>query len=153
MIFEVLSVGLIVSACLALFLDEVQYAVAALSGTFLFTALIYALNGSIYGAVFQFAVGVGTLAILFLSGEMLSEKPTKKTSPGKVAALIGGGIALSLPAVFLSVTGTPEMTSQASFGVSLWDLRGLDIILQAVVVLTIALGIYIVLHEKKRGIH
>ncbi len=153
MIFEVLSVGLIVSACLALFLDEVQYAVAALSGTFLFTALIYALNGSIYGAVFQFAVGVGTLAILFLSGEMLSEKPKKNTSAGKLAAIIGGGIVLSLPAVFLSVSGTPAMTSEASFGVSLWDLRGLDIVLQAVVVLTIALGIFIVLHEKKRGAH
>jgi NADH:ubiquinone oxidoreductase subunit 6 (subunit J) len=153
LIFEVLSVGLIVSACLALFLDEVQYAVAALSGTFLFTALIYALNGSIYGAVFQFAVGVGTLAILFLSGEMLSEKPKKNTSAGKLAAIIGGGIVLSLPAVFLSVSGTPAMTSEASFGVSLWDLRGLDIVLQAVVVLTIALGIFIVLHEKKRGAH
>jgi len=153
MILEALSVGLIVSACLALFLDEVQYAVAALSGTFLFTALIYALNGSIYGAVFQFAVGVGTLAILFLSGEMLSEKTKKKTSPGKFAALVGAGISLSLPAVFLSVSGTPAMTSEASFGISLWDTRGLDIVLQAVVVLTIALGIFIVLHEKKRGAH
>jgi NADH:ubiquinone oxidoreductase subunit 6 (subunit J) len=153
MIFEILSIGLIVSACLALFLDEVQYAVAALSGTFLFTALIYALNGSIYGAVFQFAVGIGTLAILFLSGEMLSEKTNKKTSPGKLAAIIGGGIALSLPAIFLSVSGSPGASSEASFGVALWDLRGLDVVLQAVVVLTIALGIFIVLHEKKRGAH
>ncbi|MGD6808349.1 MAG: hypothetical protein ACQCN3_01480 [Candidatus Bathyarchaeia archaeon] len=151
MIFEILSVGLIVSACLALFLDEVQYAVAALSGTFLFTALIYALNGSIYGAVFQFAVGIGTLAILFLSGEMLSEKAKKKTSPGKFAALFGGGVVLSLPAIFLSVSGTPGETSDVSFGPALWDLRGLDVVLQAVVVLTIALGIFIVLHQKKRG--
>jgi NADH:ubiquinone oxidoreductase subunit 6 (subunit J) len=151
MIFEILSVGLIVSACLALFLDEVQYAVAALSGTFLFTALIYALNGSIYGAVFQFAVGIGTLAILFISGEMLSEKAKTKTSPRKFAALFGGGVALSLPAIFLSVSGTPGETSDVSFGPALWDLRGLDVVLQAVVVLTIALGIFIVLHQKKRG--
>ncbi len=151
MIFEILSVGIIVSACLALFLDEVQYAVAALSATFLFTALIYALNNSIYGAVFQFAVGIGTLAILFLSGEMLSEKTKKKTSPGKFAALVGGGIGLSLPAVFLSVSGSPGATSDATFGPALWDLRGLDVVLQAVVVLTIALGIFIVLYQKKRG--
>ena len=151
MIFEVLSVGLIVSACLALFLDEIQYAVAALAGTFLFTALIYASTGSYYGAVFQFAVGIGTLAILFLSGEMLSEKEKKKTSPAKLAALIGGGVALSLPAVFLSVSKTPTMISEAGFGDALWNLRGLDVVLQALVVLTIALGIFIVLHEKKRG--
>ncbi len=151
MIFEVLSVGLIVSACLALFLDEIQYAVAALAGTFLFTALIYASTGSYYGAVFQFSVGIGTLAILFLSGEMLSEKPKNKTSTAKLAALIGGGVALSLPAVFLSVSGTPIVTSEAGFGDALWNLRGLDVVLQALVVLTIALGIFIVLHEKKRG--
>lgn len=154
MILEVLSVGLIVSAVLALFLDEVQYAVAALAATFLFTALIYAVNGSIYGAVFQFAVGIGTLAILFLSGEMLSEKPLKKSSPGKVGALIGGGVALSLPAVFLSVSGSPAASSDATtFGVALWDQRGLDVVLQAIVVLTIALGVFIVLYQKKRGAH
>ena len=87
MILEILSIGLIVSACLALFLDEVVYSVAALSGTFLFTALLYYVNGAIYAAIFQFAVGVGTLAILFLSGEMLSDKSTKKTSPKKTLSL------------------------------------------------------------------
>ena len=71
MILEILSVGLIISACLALFLDEAVYSVAALAGTFLFTSLIYALDGGVFAAIFQFAVGVGTLSILFLSGEML----------------------------------------------------------------------------------
>ena len=36
MILEIISVGLIVSACLALFLDEMVYSVAALAGNFLF---------------------------------------------------------------------------------------------------------------------
>ncbi len=106
MILEILSVGLIISACLALFLDEVVYSVAAFAGTFLFTALLYAVNGSTYAAIFQFAVGVGTLAILFLSGEMLSDKPVKKTSPEKLAALLGIGVVLSLPAIFLSVSAS-----------------------------------------------
>lgn len=150
MMLEILSVGLIVSACLALFLDEIHYAVGALAGTFLFISLLYALNGAIYGAVFQFAVGIGTLTILFLSGEMLSEKTKKKTSPKKFAALIGGGIALSLPAIFLAASGTPSETSTASIGVALWELRGLDAILLALIVLTLALGIFIVLHEHKK---
>jgi NADH:ubiquinone oxidoreductase subunit 6 (subunit J) len=150
MIFEILSVGLIVSACLALFLDEVHYAVGALAGTFLCISLIYALNGAIYGAVFQFAVGIGTLTILFLSGEMLSEKTKKKTSPKKLAALLSGAVILSLPAIFLTVSGTPVEASTVSLGEAIWDIRGLDIILQALVVLTIALGIFIVLHEHKK---
>ena len=105
MIFEILAVGLIISAVLALFLDEVIYSVAALAGTFLFTALIYVENGAVFAAVFQFAVGVGTLAILFLSGEMLGDKPKKKTSPKRTGALVGVGAVLSLPAIFLQCHG------------------------------------------------
>jgi NADH:ubiquinone oxidoreductase subunit 6 (subunit J) len=150
-ILEILSIGLIVSACLALFLDEVIYSVAALSGTFLFTALLYYVNGAIYAAIFQFAVGVGTLAILFLSGEMLSDKSTKKTSPKKTVALIGAGLVLTLPAIFLSVSSSTGVYSNASFGDALWNLSGVDVILQALVILTVALGIAIILYEQKKG--
>jgi NADH:ubiquinone oxidoreductase subunit 6 (subunit J) len=151
MILEALSIGLIVSACLALFLDEAVYSVAALAGTFLFTALIYVLNGAVFVAIFQFAVGVGTLAILFLSGEMLSDKPTKKTSPKSTVALIGTGVVLSLPAIFLSVSSSAGSGSNVSFGDALWNLRGVDVILQGLVILMVALGIAIVLYEKKNG--
>jgi len=149
-VVEILSVGLIVSAVLALFLDEVVYAVAALSGTFLFTAIIYALNGSVFAAIFQFAVSVGTLSILFLSGEMLGDKPTKKTSSNRVLALIAGGVALSLPAIFLSISGVSGATSDISFGDALWGTRGMDVIFQALVILTVAMGIAIVLYQKKK---
>jgi NADH:ubiquinone oxidoreductase subunit 6 (subunit J) len=151
MIFEILAVGLLVSAVLALFLDEVVYSVAALAGTFLFTSLIYALNGAAFAAIFQFVVGIGTLAILFLSGEMLGEKSAKKTSPNRVLALVGGGVVLSLPAVFLSVSGATGTVSDVTFGDALWNIRGLDVVLQAFVILTVALGIAIVLYEKRKG--
>jgi NADH:ubiquinone oxidoreductase subunit 6 (subunit J) len=151
MILEIISIGLIVSACLALFLDEMVYSVAALSGTFIFTAILYILNGSAFAAIFQFVVGIGTLAILFLSGEMLGDKPTKKTSPKKTLALIGVGVVLSLPAIFISFSGSTATTSDATFGDALWNLRGMDVVLQALVILTIALGIAIVLYEKKKG--
>jgi NADH:ubiquinone oxidoreductase subunit 6 (subunit J) len=150
-IFEILSVGLLVSAVLALFIDEVVYSVAALAGTFLFTAIIYALSGSVFAAVFQFAVSVGTLAILFLSGEMLGDRPLKKTSSTKIAALIGGGIVLSLPAIFLSVSSGAGVVVDNSFGDALWNLRGMDVLFQAIVILTVAIGIAIVLYEKKKG--
>jgi NADH:ubiquinone oxidoreductase subunit 6 (subunit J) len=151
MILEALSIGLLVSACLALFLDEAVYSVAALAGTFLFTALLYLENGAVYAAIFQFAVGVGTLAILFLSGEMLSDKPANKTSLEKIIALIGAGVVLSFPAIFLSVSGSTGVYSDASFGNALWNLSGVDVILQALVILTVTLGIAIVLHERRNG--
>ena len=151
MILEILSIGLIVSACLALFLDEAVYSVAALAGTFLFTALIYALDGAVFVAIFQFAVGVGTLTILFLSGELLSEKPVNKTSPNKALALIAGGVVLSLPALFLSISGSTSAGVNITFGNGLWNLNGMDVILQGLVILTVALGIVIVLYEKRNG--
>lgn len=151
MIFEVLSVGLIISACLALFLDEAVYSVAALSGTFLFTSLIYALSGAVFASVFLFAVGVGTLAVLFLSGEMLSDKLKKKTSVKKTAGLVGVGGVLSLPTLFLSISSATATEANVSFGDALWNLRGFDVVLQGLVILTIALGITIVLYEKRSG--
>jgi NADH:ubiquinone oxidoreductase subunit 6 (subunit J) len=150
MIFEILAVGLIISAVLALFLDEVVYSVAALSGTFLFTALIYYLNGATYAAIFQFVVGIGTLAILFLSGEMLGDKSTKKASPAKTGGLIGAGVVLSLPAIFLSVSGQTTAGATVDIGEALWNLRGVDVLLQAIVIFTIALGIGIVLYERRK---
>ena len=150
MIFEIIAVGLIISAVLALFLDEVVYSVAALSGTFFFIALLYLENGALYAAIFQFAVGVGTLAILFLSGEMLGDKPAKKTSPQRVGALIGVGAVLSLPAIFLSVSGSTATIPESSIGDALWNIRGLDVLLQALVIFTVALGIAIILHEKRK---
>lgn len=150
LVLDVLSIGLIVSACLALFVDEAVYSVAALAGTVLFTALIYVESGAVYAAIFQFAVGVGTLAILFLSGEMLSDKPTTKTSPKKTAELIGAGIVLSLPGIFLAVPGSTA-GSGVAFPDALWNLRGLDVVLQALVILMVALGIGIALYTRKKG--
>jgi NADH:ubiquinone oxidoreductase subunit 6 (subunit J) len=150
MIIEILAIGLIISAVLALFLDEVIYSVAALAGTFLFTALIYVLSGALYAGIFQFAVSIGTLAILFLSGEMLGEKSAKKASPAKTAGLVGAGALLSLPAIFLSVSGTTTVAADVNFGDALWNLRGVDVLLQAIVILTVALGISIVLFERRK---
>lgn len=151
MILEILSICLIISACLALFLDEIMYSVAALAGTFLFTALLYYVNGAIFAAIFQFAISIGTLAVLFLSGEILSEKSTKKTSPKKLVVLNGIGFVLSLPAILLSASNPTGEYSEASFGTALWDLSSIDVILQALVILIVTLGITIILYEKGKG--
>ncbi|NLB76651.1 MAG: hypothetical protein GX799_09335 [Crenarchaeota archaeon] len=150
MIIEILAIGLIISAVLALFLDEVVYSVAALAATFLLTALIYVLNGAVFAGIFQFAVSIGTLAILFLSGEMLGEKPSKKASSLRIGGLVGVGFLLSLPAIFLSVSGVSHVAPDVEFGDALWNLRGVDVLLQAIVILTVAIGISIVLFERRK---
>jgi NADH:ubiquinone oxidoreductase subunit 6 (subunit J) len=151
MILEVLSAGLVITACLAIFLDEAVYSVVALAGTFLFTSLLYALSGAVIVAVFQFAVGAGTLAVLFLSGEMLSERPLKKTLPKNLLIVVLAGVLLSLPPIFLSISAPATEVSGVSFGEALWTLRAGDVAIQGLVIMTVALGIAIVLYEKKNG--
>jgi NADH:ubiquinone oxidoreductase subunit 6 (subunit J) len=151
MILELLSAGLVIAACLAIFLDEAVYSVVALAGTFLLTSLLYALNGAVFVAVFQFAVGAGTLAILFLSGEMLSEKPLKKTTSKNLLTVAVAGALLSLPTIFLSISTPGNETTNVSFGEALWTLRAADVVLQGLVIMMVALGIVIVLYEKRSG--
>jgi NADH:ubiquinone oxidoreductase subunit 6 (subunit J) len=152
MIIELLAVGLVVSACLAIYLDEAVYSVAALAGMFIFIAIIYALNGAIFVAVFQFAVSIGMLSVLFLSAEMLSEKPDKKEPAKNIFLVIIAGLLLSVPAIFLSVTTSPANVSlDVSFAQALWNLRAIDVILQGLVMMTVAIGAAIILYERKES--
>jgi NADH:ubiquinone oxidoreductase subunit 6 (subunit J) len=149
-LIEVVSVGLVVSACLAIFLDEAIYSVAALAATFMLTSVLYALSGAVYVALFQFAVGIGTLSILFLSGEMLSDKPLTKTKPLAMVGVGILGVVLSLPAFFISISSPNNVTSSASFGDALWNYNAVDVVLQGLVILTVAIGVTIILHQRRK---
>jgi hypothetical protein len=56
-----------------------------------------------------------------------------------------------LPAIFLSISEMPVALSGISFGEALWDMRAVDVVLQGFVIMTVALGVVIVLHEKRKG--
>jgi NADH:ubiquinone oxidoreductase subunit 6 (subunit J) len=149
-IVELIAIGLVISACLAIYLDEAIYSVAALAGALILMAIIYALNGAIFAAVFQFAVSIGTLSVLFLSAEMLSEKPDKPESVRKIFTVIIAALLLSVPVIFLSVMTSPTyVSSDVSFAEALWNLRAIDVVLQGLVMMTVAIGAAIILHEKK----
>ena len=151
MIVELISAGLIISACLAIFFDEAIYSVAALAGTLMLTSLLYATNGAYFAAIFQFAVAVGTLSILFLSGEMLSEKPATQA---KLSTSVGVGVlgaVLSLPAIFISIYTPTPASNSVTFGNALWNLDAVDVVLQGLVILVVALGITVVLYERRKN--
>ena len=150
MILEIIGVGLLIAACLAILLDEAVYSVAALAATFLLTAVLFAFSDAIFAAIFQFAIGIGTVAILFLEGETLSEKTSTKMKLTTPAIAIAVGIILSIPAIFLTVSSPNTLSADEGFTAALWDLRALDVVLQGLVILTLAIGIAIVLHERKK---
>jgi NADH:ubiquinone oxidoreductase subunit 6 (subunit J) len=149
MIVELVAVGLVVSACLAIYLDEAVYSVASLACMFVLTTTLYALSAAVFVAVFQLAVAAGTLAVLFLAGEMLSEKPVKEKPLKKTFLVALLAVALSFPSIFLSVAVTPtDVSPSFSFADALWNFRAIDVILQGLVIMTVALGIAIFLHER-----
>jgi NADH:ubiquinone oxidoreductase subunit 6 (subunit J) len=152
MIVELIAVGLVFSACLAIYLDEAVYSITSLACTIVFLTLLYALNGAPYAAVFQLALGAGTLAIFFLAGEMLSEKPNGKKPVKNILFVSVLSLLLVLPSFFFSITVTPaNFSSNITFESTLWNLRSIDVILQGLVILTLTLGIVIILHEEERG--
>lgn len=150
MILELVAVGLVVSAFLAVHLDGAVYSVASLTSTIILVAILYSLNNATLVAVFQLAIGVGTLAVLFLSSEMLSEKPSEKKRLKSTFLAVAVALLLSIPSIFLSVGTIPtHVSSSVSFPEALWNLRAIDVVLQGLVIMTVALGIAIVLYDKK----
>lgn len=143
---------MVVSAFLAIYLNDAVYSVASLASTLVLVAILYSLNDAVFAAVFQLGISVGALAVLFLSGETLSEKMDRKKPLRSAFLAIAVALVLSIPSIFFSV-GTPSTTvsSEVSFPEALWNLRVLDIVLQGLVIMTVALGIAIVLHAKKDG--
>ncbi len=150
MILELLATGLVVSAFLAVYLDDAVYSVSSLTGTLILSAFLYSLNDATFAAVFQLAIGVGTLAVLFLSGEMISEKPSGKKLLKNAFVAVATALLLSGPSIFLSVGAiSTSVSSKVSFPDALWNLRAIDVVLQGLVIMTVASGIAIVLYGKK----
>jgi NADH:ubiquinone oxidoreductase subunit 6 (subunit J) len=149
-ILEILAIALVVSALLAVILDDAVYSVASLAITLMLVAILYSLNDASFAAVFQLGISIGTLAVLFLSGETLSEKTNQRKPLRKAFLATIVAILLSVPSLLISV-GAPSssISSDVSFPEALWNLRAIDIVLQGLVILTVALGIAIVLRTKK----
>lgn len=135
---------------MAIWLDNAVYSVAALTGVLVLVAILYSLNDAGFAAVFQLGISMGTLAVLFLSGETLTEKTNQRKPLKKAFLAVIAAILLSLPSLLISVgTPTTNASAQVSFPQALWNLRAVDIVLQGLVIMTVALGIAIVLHVKK----
>jgi NADH:ubiquinone oxidoreductase subunit 6 (subunit J) len=149
---ELLAIGLVVSAFLAVILDDAVYSVVSLATTLMLMAILYSLNDASFAAVFQLGISVGTLAVLFLSSETLSEKTNQRKPLRKVLLATVAAILLSVPSFLVSVGGpSSNVSSDVSFPEALWNLRAIDIVLQGLVIMTVALGIAIVLRTKKES--
>jgi len=147
---DAFAVALVVSAFLALHLRNVAYAVISFGVMFTALSALYFSLGGPFAAVFQLVVAVGTIAVFFLAGEMLTPK---RETPQKLDNKILGVIiafGLSFPSILLDFEPSGSMkTHNLPFSSALWEFRALDVIGQGVVVLALALGVVMVLKERK----
>jgi len=148
---EILAVALVVSAFLAVHLENTMHAVISFGSMFtVLSALYFALNTP-FAALFQLIIAVGTVAVFFLAGEMLTPK-TK--SHQKLRNIVLGAViavGLSLPSILLDLQADTLMNPHnLSFSSALWEFRALDVIAQGVVILVLALGAATVLKERRK---
>lgn len=149
---DILAVVLVVSALFAIENKRPIISVASLTAFFLALSFLYFSLGAVFAAVFQLAIGISTVAVLFLVGQMFQEKTSRPNSLNKKIAALGAFVAVALPSVIgLGQTEAAVSSSNLPFSVALWDLRALDVLAQAVVLLVAAIGVAVVLSERRRG--
>lgn len=150
LILEILIIGLIVTALLAINVDDPIYSVISLACVFIITSLLYLMNGAYYAAIFQFVIAIGTLAILFVTAETLDEtRIEKKTSKFPIGTIVAALI-LAIPVIFFTIPVIriiPEPAGNLPY--ILWNLRSVDVILQGIIMLVIAIGMIILLKREK----
>ena len=154
MILEFLAVGIIFTAILAINLDDPFYSILSLGGVLIISALLYLINEAYFAAIFQFATGIGTIAVLLVLGETLDKGEQQKEKTKIPVGTIIAAILLSIPVLFFTIPVIqiiPEPTIGVPF--NLWDLRSVDVLSQGVVILILAIGMIIILrHEKEDGL-
>ena len=150
MIVEFLAVGIIFAAFLAINLDDSFYSILSLGAVLIISSLLYFFNDAYFAAIFQFATGTGTLAVLLVLGETLDiDKPHREKQEIPTGTIVAA-ILLSIPVLFFTIPILriiPEPTSGVPY--SLWDLRSVDVLLQGVVILVLSIGIIFLLKPDK----
>jgi multisubunit Na+/H+ antiporter MnhB subunit len=147
----VLAIGMVVSAVFAIYLKETVSSVLSLSTMMILLSLLYFNMNAPFAALFQLALGAGTSAIFLLAGDTLTKKSDEKTSTKTLLVGIVASAVLSIP-ILVGTIATQPFTQSAEFSLSaaLWDLRAVDVLAQGLVILTAALGVVLLLKEKRR---
>ena len=148
---SVLAVGMVVSAVFAIYLKETVSSVLSLSTMMILLSLLYFNMNAPFAALFQLALGAGTSAIFLLAGDTLTKKSEAKTSTKTLLVGLVVSAFLSVPVLVGSVAiNVFTQPSEFSLSSALWDLRGVDVLAQGLVILTAALGVVILLKEERR---
>jgi len=145
-----LAIGLVTSAVFAIYLKETVASVLSLGSMLVLLSLLYFSLNAPFAAIFQLALGIGTVAVFLLAGDTLTKKSDEKTSSKTKILGLFAAVILSIP-VIVGTAATQTLTREINLSLSsaLWDLRAIDVLAQGIVVLTVALGVVFLLKEER----
>lgn len=123
-----------------------------LAGSSALLSLIFYLVGAYLVAVIELSVGAGLVTVLFVFAiSIAGEEAVELHSP--VPKTLGGGLVL-LAAILLGWLSLPAGTGQPpvaepSLSEMIWQIRGLDVLVQVVLIFSGVLGLLGLLAEEK----
>jgi uncharacterized MnhB-related membrane protein len=154
MLTALLAAGAVLCALQALLSDRLLASAIWLAGVSALSAILFYLLGAREVAVVELSVGVGLVTVLFVfainiaGDEMTRSRPMLLRLLAWLLALTAvallGWVALPGPAV-----RSPLL--EATFQTLVWDQRGLDVLLQTVLIFSGALGVLGLLGASRSG--
>jgi uncharacterized MnhB-related membrane protein len=152
--YVLLAVGVVFCAIHAMRAKQLLASAVWLAGVSAFIALIFYVLGAREVAVIELSVGAGLVTVLFvyaiaIAGEeamnarSLVPKPLAWGLVVLVLALLGVGD-------WPTLSGSGQAGMEAPFGTVLWEARGLDVLVQVVLIFAGVMGVLGLLAEPER---
>jgi NADH:ubiquinone oxidoreductase subunit 6 (subunit J) len=148
----ILVIASVITATQAILARRLIVSALWLAGTSAMLSVIFYLLGAYLVAVIELSVGAGLVTVLFVFAISISgEEALELTS--LVPKALGGGLAL-LAAILLGWLSLPAGVShpasvEASIAEMIWQNRGLDVLVQVVLIFSGVLGLLGLLAEEK----
>jgi uncharacterized MnhB-related membrane protein len=153
MVYILCVVGVLVCAVQAIRSQRLLVAALWLAGTSALTALLLYLLGAPDIAVVELSVGAGLVTVLFVFAINIAGEETLPSVPAipRWLAWLFAGITVLLLGWF-AWQGLPDrlaITSEASFNLTLWQDRRIDLLLQIVLLFCGSLSVLGLMAEEK----
>ncbi|MDQ1280279.1 MAG: hypothetical protein QG670_1542 [Thermoproteota archaeon] len=150
-----LILGISIPAFLAIYFEEIIYSVVSLVVMFVTVSIFYFSLDAPLAAIFQLTLGIGTAVTLILVGDEITAGETKPNHRNKLTLavtfilLLTPLLILELPLIDIRQLGTISEPLNFPLSEVLWNLRGIDILAQGLVVLTAIIGLAILLRKNE----
>jgi uncharacterized MnhB-related membrane protein len=153
MLFSLVIAGIVLCAILAISSDRLLSSAIWLAGVSALSAILFYLLQARQVAVIELSIGVGLVTVLFVFAISIAGDETLNAKP-VVPRILGGVLALAMVLLlgWMAIPGFATPAQPAAAGLSathtLWEVRGLDLIVQVALIFAGVVSVLGLLSEK-----